>query len=215
MTSWTATRRTTARSPRKRSARRPAGPGRARSWSVGRITTAVRTAPEARRCMSLVLAAGSLIAVERGDREVLALLQRERQQGRAPLTHGGVLGQSMCSARCGAVVRDVRRNSRAWLTALVLPSAPARSSRSSQGADPCELREDLGRGRGGGARDGPEAAARAAATPPSTRPPSGKAFPDASRWVGSHILDMELSPRSTGNEVDVTAVRGHHPVAPL
>ena len=43
--------------------------------------------------MSLVLDAGALIAVERGDREVLALLKRERQQGRAPLTHGGVLGQ--------------------------------------------------------------------------------------------------------------------------
>ncbi len=42
--------------------------------------------------MTLVLAAGALIAVERGDRELLALLKRERQ-GRAPLTHGGVLGQ--------------------------------------------------------------------------------------------------------------------------
>ncbi|MBW3648243.1 MAG: hypothetical protein KY440_10775 [Actinobacteria bacterium] len=43
--------------------------------------------------MSLVLDAGALIAVERGDREVIALLKRERQQGRAPLSHGGVLGQ--------------------------------------------------------------------------------------------------------------------------
>lgn len=43
--------------------------------------------------MSIVLDAGALVAVERGDRDVVALVKRERQAGRAPLTHGGVVGQ--------------------------------------------------------------------------------------------------------------------------
>lgn len=43
--------------------------------------------------MSLVLDAGALIAVERADREVIALLKQELQAGRAPITHGGVIGQ--------------------------------------------------------------------------------------------------------------------------
>ena len=43
--------------------------------------------------MSLVLDAGGLIAVERGDRDVIALIKRERLAGRAPVTHGGVVGQ--------------------------------------------------------------------------------------------------------------------------
>ena len=43
--------------------------------------------------MSLVLDAGGLIAVERGDRDVVALIKRERLAGRAPVTHGGVVGQ--------------------------------------------------------------------------------------------------------------------------
>jgi hypothetical protein len=43
--------------------------------------------------MSLVLDAGALVAIERGDRGVIALLKREWQAGRAPLTHGAVVGQ--------------------------------------------------------------------------------------------------------------------------
>lgn len=43
--------------------------------------------------MSLVLDAGALVAIERADRSVLALLKRELLAGRAPLTHGGVVGQ--------------------------------------------------------------------------------------------------------------------------
>ena len=43
--------------------------------------------------MSLVLDAGALVAAERGDRDVLALLKHELLAGRAPLTHGGVVGQ--------------------------------------------------------------------------------------------------------------------------
>ncbi len=43
--------------------------------------------------MSIVLDAGALLAVERGDRDMIALIKRERQQDRAPLTHGGVIGQ--------------------------------------------------------------------------------------------------------------------------
>lgn len=40
-----------------------------------------------------MLDAGALVAVERGDREVAALLKRELLAGRAPLTHGGVVAQ--------------------------------------------------------------------------------------------------------------------------
>ncbi len=43
--------------------------------------------------MSIVLDAGALLAVERGDRDMIALIKRERQEGRAPLSHGGVIGQ--------------------------------------------------------------------------------------------------------------------------
>lgn len=41
----------------------------------------------------LVLDAGALLAVERGDRDVIALIKRERLAGRTPVTHGGVVGQ--------------------------------------------------------------------------------------------------------------------------
>lgn len=43
--------------------------------------------------MSLVLDAGALIAIERGDRELVARLSAERIAGRIPVTHGGVVGQ--------------------------------------------------------------------------------------------------------------------------
>jgi hypothetical protein len=43
--------------------------------------------------VSLILDAGAFVAVERGDREVAALVKRERLAGRSPLTHGGVVGQ--------------------------------------------------------------------------------------------------------------------------
>lgn len=43
--------------------------------------------------MSLVLDAGGLIAVERDDRDVIALIKRERLANRSPVTHGGVVGQ--------------------------------------------------------------------------------------------------------------------------
>ena len=43
--------------------------------------------------MRLVLDAGAFIAVERADREVAALLKRERNASRVPLTHGGVVAQ--------------------------------------------------------------------------------------------------------------------------
>ena len=41
----------------------------------------------------LVLDAGALLAVERADRDVIALIKGERRAGRAPITHGGVIGQ--------------------------------------------------------------------------------------------------------------------------
>jgi hypothetical protein len=43
--------------------------------------------------VSIVLDAGALLAVERGDREMVALIKRERQEDRSPLSHGGVIGQ--------------------------------------------------------------------------------------------------------------------------
>lgn len=43
--------------------------------------------------MSIVLDAGAFVAVERGDRDMIALIKRERHEGRSPLTHGGVIGQ--------------------------------------------------------------------------------------------------------------------------
>jgi hypothetical protein len=43
--------------------------------------------------MSLVPDAGALIAIESGNRELIAALKVERQAGRVPLTHGGVVGQ--------------------------------------------------------------------------------------------------------------------------
>jgi hypothetical protein len=43
--------------------------------------------------MTLVLDAGALVAIERLDRDVVALIKRERLAGRAPITHGGVVGQ--------------------------------------------------------------------------------------------------------------------------
>jgi hypothetical protein len=41
----------------------------------------------------LVLDAGAFVAVERGDRDLVALVKRERLSGRAPVTNGGVVGQ--------------------------------------------------------------------------------------------------------------------------
>ena len=41
----------------------------------------------------LVLDAGALVALERLDRDVIALLKRERLARQAPVTHGGVIGQ--------------------------------------------------------------------------------------------------------------------------
>jgi hypothetical protein len=41
----------------------------------------------------LLLDAGAFVAVERLDRDVAALIKRERLAGRAPVTHGGVIGQ--------------------------------------------------------------------------------------------------------------------------
>lgn len=43
--------------------------------------------------MSLVLDAGALVAIERADRDTMALVKREWLAGRTPLTHGGILGQ--------------------------------------------------------------------------------------------------------------------------
>ena len=41
----------------------------------------------------LVLDAGAFVAIERGDRDVVALVKAERLANRAPVTHGGVIGQ--------------------------------------------------------------------------------------------------------------------------
>jgi hypothetical protein len=41
----------------------------------------------------LVLDAGAFVAVERGSRDVVALIKRERLAGRLPVTSGGVVAQ--------------------------------------------------------------------------------------------------------------------------
>jgi len=43
--------------------------------------------------VSIVLDAGALIAIERGDRKVTAVIKAELEDGRAPVTHGGIIGQ--------------------------------------------------------------------------------------------------------------------------
>ncbi|MDA8317288.1 MAG: PIN domain nuclease [Actinomycetota bacterium] len=43
--------------------------------------------------MSLLLDSGAFVAVERGDRDVVALVKRERLAQRSPLSHGGVVAQ--------------------------------------------------------------------------------------------------------------------------
>jgi len=43
--------------------------------------------------MTLILDAGAFVAVERGDRRVMALFKAEFLAGRTPVTHGGVVGQ--------------------------------------------------------------------------------------------------------------------------
>ncbi len=43
--------------------------------------------------MSLVLDCGALVAVEKRDRNTIALIKQELLRGRSPLTHGGVVGQ--------------------------------------------------------------------------------------------------------------------------
>jgi len=41
----------------------------------------------------LILDAGAFLAVERGDRDVVALVKRERLAGRSPVSSGGVVAQ--------------------------------------------------------------------------------------------------------------------------
>ncbi len=43
--------------------------------------------------MTLVLDSGALIAIDRGDRTLVALIKRERIAGRVPVTHAGCVGQ--------------------------------------------------------------------------------------------------------------------------
>ncbi|GAB2683922.1 hypothetical protein [Kribbella swartbergensis] len=43
--------------------------------------------------MTLILDAGAFVAIERGDRTVMALLKAELLAGKTPVTHGGVVGQ--------------------------------------------------------------------------------------------------------------------------
>jgi hypothetical protein len=43
--------------------------------------------------VTIVLDAGALVAADRGNRELTALLKRERLAGRSAITHGGVVGQ--------------------------------------------------------------------------------------------------------------------------
>lgn len=48
-----------------------------------------------------------MLAVESGNRELMALMKRERVAGRVPVTHGGVVGQ-VWRGGCGRQVRIAR-----------------------------------------------------------------------------------------------------------
>ncbi len=43
--------------------------------------------------MTVIFDAGAFVALERGDRDLVAIIKRERLAGRAPITHGGAVGQ--------------------------------------------------------------------------------------------------------------------------
>ena len=43
--------------------------------------------------MTVVLDAGAFVAVEKNDRDMIAVIKSERLAGRAPVTHGGVIAQ--------------------------------------------------------------------------------------------------------------------------
>ena len=53
----------------------------------------------ARTAAGIVLDAGALIALDRGDKRIIALLQRALAQGRAFRVPAGVVGQSWCDGR--------------------------------------------------------------------------------------------------------------------
>jgi hypothetical protein len=53
----------------------------------------------------LVLDAGAFMAVERGDRDVIALVKRERLAGRAPVTNGGVVARIWRGGRQAPIAR--------------------------------------------------------------------------------------------------------------
>lgn len=44
--------------------------------------------------MTLVLDAGAFVAVERSERDVIAVIKQEQLAGRPPITHGGIVGQA-------------------------------------------------------------------------------------------------------------------------
>lgn len=44
--------------------------------------------------MTVVFGAGAFVAIDGGDRELVAIVKRERLADRVPLTHGGVVGQA-------------------------------------------------------------------------------------------------------------------------
>jgi hypothetical protein len=43
--------------------------------------------------VTVILDSGALIAAERGDRELMAIVKRERREGRVPVTSAGVVAQ--------------------------------------------------------------------------------------------------------------------------
>ncbi len=59
--------------------------------------------------MSLVLDAGAFLAVERGDRDVVALIKRELLEGLPPRTHAGVVGQVWRGGSRQAVLASILR----------------------------------------------------------------------------------------------------------
>ena len=65
---------------------------RPRRWPTRSVEP--RRKPSSRACrVTLILDAGALIAAERGDRDVIALVKAERLVDRSPRSHGGVVAQ--------------------------------------------------------------------------------------------------------------------------
>lgn len=126
--------------------------------------------------MGVVLDAGALIAAEADDRDLVAIIKRERAEGRVPVTHGGVVGQVWRGGH----------------------GRQAKLSRLLPGLDVAPLDEALGKKAGvllglAGAADVIDAAVVLLAT-------------DGDEIYTSDVADLEDLARASGLHVDIVPV---------